>query len=137
METISRFARAANFRDQVVSAYDSRCAVTGMQLRLVDAAHILPVGAEGSVDTVKNGVSLSPTYHRAFDHGLIYLTTDCRMCLNPEKVDRLRSLNLVGGLDLFRHYLEREIFLPANRAQRPSVEFIRRANSFRGIRLRS
>lgn len=137
VETISRFARAANFRDQVVSAYDSRCAVTGMQLRLVDAAHILPVGAEGSVDTVNNGLSLSPTYHRAFDHGLIYLTTDCRMCLNPEKVDRLRSLNLVGGLDQFRHYLDREIFLPANPRQRPSTEFIRRANSFRGIRPRS
>ena len=35
-------------------AYDQRCAVTRIQLRLVDAAHILPVGAEGStIDTIK------------------------------------------------------------------------------------
>jgi putative restriction endonuclease len=54
-------------------AYGNRCAVTRVQLRLVDAAHILPVGTTGSADHVRNGIALSPTYHRAFDAGLIYL----------------------------------------------------------------
>lgn len=134
VETISRLARAANFRDQIVSAYESRCAVTGIQLRLVDAAHILPIGAEGSVDNVNNGICLSPTYHRAFDHGLIYLDANLRMRLNMDKVDRLRTLNVVSGLDQFRRYLDQEIFLPANPAQRPSNDFILRANRFRSIR---
>lgn len=133
VERISRLARAANFRNQVVSAYEQRCAVTRVQLKLIDAAHIHPVGAEGSTDSVRNGLCLSPTYHRAFDQGLIYLTPDLRMKLNPSKLGKLKALNLAGGFDYFRQYLEQEIFLPANPQQRPAVEYVRRANAFRGI----
>lgn len=57
---VSRWSRAAGFKRQVLFAYQSRCAVTRVQLRLVDAAHILPVGATGSVDHVRNGIALSP-----------------------------------------------------------------------------
>ncbi len=133
VETIAKLARAANFRDQVVSAYEHRCAVTRVQLKLIDAAHILPVGAPGSTDRVRNGVCLAPTYHRAFDNGLIYLTPDLKMKLNPTKLDKLRTLNLGGGLEHFRHFLGQKIFLPANPGQRPAIEYIRRANAFRGI----
>ena len=43
VQMVNRVSRAANFRLQVLRAYGFRCAVTQMQLRLVDAAHILPV----------------------------------------------------------------------------------------------
>lgn len=133
VQTITRLARAANFTDQVLSAYNNRCAVTGAQLKLVDAAHILPVVAPNSVDHVTNGICLSPTYHRAFDSGLIYLSSNYHMRLNQQLINTLRGLNFVGGLNQFRHYLDREVFLPANPAQRPSVAYIRRANAFRKI----
>ncbi len=133
VEAISRLARATNFRDQVTSAYNNCCAITRMQMRLIDAAHILPVGAEGSTDHVTNGLCLSPTYHRAFDQGLIYLRPDYRMSFNPARIERLRSLNIVGGIEQIQHYIDQEIFLPANPDQRPSVDMIRRANAFRGI----
>jgi len=51
-------------------------------LRLIEAAHILPVGAEGSTDLVTNGICLSPTYHRAFDRALIYLDESMKMQLS-------------------------------------------------------
>jgi len=54
-----------------------------MQLRLVDAAHILPVHTEETIDDVRNGIALSPTYHRAFDGGLIYLDENYAMRINP------------------------------------------------------
>lgn len=133
VETISKLARDANFRNQVVSAYEQRCAVTRIQLKLIDAAHILPVGADDSTDSVRNGLCLAPTYHRAFDNGLIYLTTDFKMKLNPAKLDKLTALNLTGGLEQFRHYLDQEIFLPANPLQRPALDYIRKANAFRAI----
>lgn len=47
---VARFARSADFRQQVLAAYDNRCAVTRVQLQLVEAAHILPVHAPGTVD---------------------------------------------------------------------------------------
>jgi hypothetical protein len=55
------------------------------------------------------------------------------MMLNPAKLDKLAALNLAGGLDYFRQYLGQEIFLPANPQQRPALEYIRKANAFRGI----
>lgn len=130
---MSRKFRASNFSAKVVSAYGQRCAVTRLQLRLIDAAHIYPVDADESTDSVCNGICLSPTYHRAFDHALIYLTPDFKMKLNPAKLDKLKALSLAGGLDYFRHYLDHEIFLPANPQLRPAVENIRKANAFRGI----
>lgn len=134
IETVSRLARDANFRDQILDAYQHRCAVTRAQLRLVDAAHILPVGADGSTDLVTNGIALSPTYHRAFDHGLIYLDSHLRMMIHPARVNYLQGLNLGIGLAGFSVPLGNVIHLPANPMQRPSAAMIRRANTFRNIR---
>lgn len=106
--------------------------VTRVQLRLVDAAHIVPVGAPGSADSVTNGISLSPTYHRAFDAGLIYLDTDFNMRLNEGRLNALQALNIAGGVEAFRQPLG-QIFLPPDPAQRPLGEFIRRANQLRQI----
>ena len=133
VETVTRLVRASNFRDQVMSAYGNRCAVTRAQLKLVDAAHILPVGADGSVDTVINGIALSPTWHRAFDQGLVYLNPDFQMKINPVRVQHLTSLQLHGGLDVMTPFLNRTIHLPADANQRPSPRFIGLANNFRKI----
>ena len=79
----SRWSRSASFRRQVLTAYDNRCAVTRWQLNIIEAAHILPVAAgTKSIDDVRNGIALSPTYHRAFDNGLIYLNHTMEMLLN-------------------------------------------------------
>ena len=82
----------------MLDAYEHRCAVTRMQLRLVDAAHVLPVAVEGSTNETINGIALSPTGHRAFDKALIYLTEERVMRLNEEKANELRALNLAHGL---------------------------------------
>jgi putative restriction endonuclease len=132
VQEVSRLTRLASFRQQVLFAYGNRCAVTRVQLRLVDAAHILPVGADGSADHVRNGVALSPTYHRAFDAGLIYLDDRRHMRLNEGQIYVLERMNLAGGVDTFRAPLG-QIFLPPDPNQRPSQDFIRRANRFRQI----
>lgn len=130
---VSRWSRAAGFKQSVLFAYGNRCAVTRLQLRLVEAAHILPVGAPGSVDQVRNGIALSPTYHRAFDAGLIYLDEHCRMKVNQGRLHVLEGLNLAGGIDAFRTPLEQQIFLPPDQSQRPFADFIKRANALRQI----
>lgn len=73
---VSRLSRRSNFREKVLRVYGRKCAVTGIQLKLGEAAHILPVAAPGSDDSINNGLLLSPTYHKAFDLGLIYLDTN-------------------------------------------------------------
>lgn len=133
VQTVSLLSRDSSFRRKVTTAYEQRCAVTRMQLRLIDAAHILPVGVEGSNDEVANGICLSPTYHRAYDRGLIYLDERFIMRINREKEQELVQVGLAGGLEDFKMYLDRRIHLPQDRMQRPGVEFIRAANKFRNV----
>ena len=109
-----------------------RCAVTRLQLRLVDAAHILPVGAPGSIDHVCNGLALPPTFHRAFDSALTYLDESYTIRLNPERESSLVTLNLDGGLEEFKAALGK-VHLPPDRRQWPDPRLIKKANQFRRI----
>jgi putative restriction endonuclease len=130
---VERLSRDAGFRRKVTTAYNYRCAVTRMQLRLVDAAHILPVGAPGSNDEVYNGLCLSPTYHRAYDRGLIYLDDTYIMRINPAKEQELIHTGQDGGIVDFKHYLDIRIHLPADRNQWPHTSLIQQANTFRSV----
>jgi len=132
VRVVSRLSRLGCFRMQVLCAYEQRCAVTRTQLRLVDAAHILPVGTPGSIDDVRNGIALSPTYHRAYDNGLLFLDTKYNMRLNPAKEASLRAISLVGGIVDFKASLGR-VHLPQDKRQWPDRRFIEHANKVRGI----
>jgi putative restriction endonuclease len=133
VSTVSRLSRDNDFRRKVIVAYDRKCSVTGLQLRLIDAAHILPVGAEGSSDDITNGICLSPTFHRAYDQGLIYLTEQFEMKINPIKEKELIKLRCHGGLQMFKASLNHQVLLPADRKQWPAIDFIKKANTFRKL----
>lgn len=133
VQSIARYTRLATFRTQVLQAYDRRCAVTRWQMNFVEAAHILPVAiGETSIDHVRNGLALSPTYHQAFDQGLIYLTTKHVMMLNVALARDLERHGLGSGLEAFATPLGK-IHLPPDNAQWPDPEFIFKANEHRGI----
>lgn len=84
---VNRKFRDMKFRQQVQSAYDRRCALTGLRLingggrPEVEAAHIRPVAANGT-DSVRNGIALSGTVHWMFDRGLISLRDDYSILLS-------------------------------------------------------
>ena len=129
----ARWSRSSTFKKQVLNAYDNRCAVTRRKLKLVDAAHILPVKAgELSIDNVRNGIALSPTYHRAFDNGLIFLDDGMVMRLNQSAAEDLYRLGLDSGIESFTANLGK-IHLPYNPEQHPDPYFIRLANKYRGL----
>lgn len=129
----ARWSRSSSFRKQVLSAYDNRCAVTRRKLDLVDAAHILPVEAGSrSIDHVQNGIALSPTYHRAFDKGLIFLDDEMVMHLNEDAANKLTAKGMDAGIDGFATHLGR-IHLPYSPELRPDPYFIREANEHRRL----
>ena len=129
----ARWSRSSTFTKQVLNAYDNRCAVTRRKLKLVDAAHILPVNAgDQSIDNVRNGIALSPTYHRAFDRGLIFLDDSMVMRLNSSAADDLVRHGLDAGINSFAAHLGK-IHLPYDPAQHPDPYYIRLANSYRGL----
>ena len=60
------FTMPARGEASVFVAAGPQYSASRIQLGLLDAAHILPVGADGSHDGVTNGLALAPTYHRAY-----------------------------------------------------------------------
>jgi len=118
VQTIRAY-RDSQFRPAVLRAYSYRCAVCGCALKLVDAAHIVPVSFPESTDEVTNGLALCRLHHGAYDNGLLGVRPDYRVIVNPETESRLTELNLAGGLEDFRARLPVRITPPAEIEVRP------------------
>ena len=52
--------------------------VATRDVQMIDACHIVPF-SERHDDTIRNGLSLSPNFHRAFDRFLITIDKDFRV----------------------------------------------------------
>lgn len=132
LQQINRKVRDARFRQNVLTAYGNRCAVSGMQLDLVDAAHIIPVDHERGTDELKNGICLSALHHRAFDNGLIAIKRDYSVILNDRRVAELHSIGWDGGAAEFKASLRDQIILPARRAHYPDPDYLVFGQQLRG-----
>jgi putative restriction endonuclease len=130
--TSTRALRDMNFRARVMTAYGRKCAICGIQLQLLDAAHILPVVHPDSDDETSNGIALCALHHRAYDKGLITFDADYKTHINSDEVARLREKNLDAGFDDFRKRIRPLIILPPDRKDRPAPKHVDRANEVRG-----
>lgn len=102
--TGGRRTRDANFRREVLAAYEYRCAATGFRVALsgtyfgCEAAHVRWHAYSGP-DTVENGVCLEPTMHKLFDAGAWTLSDDRRVMVSRHftgdepLIDRIRRLH--------------------------------------------
>ena len=127
-----RALREIDFRDRVLTAYGQRCALCGVQLRLLDGAHILPAAHPDSTDGTNNGVALCALHHRAFDRALVTFDPDYRVHLNRAVVEDLRATDHAGGLEDFENALRPILSLPPDRKDRPASRFVEAANELRG-----
>ena len=127
-----RALRSNDFRERVLTAYRHRCAMCGVQLRLLDGAHILPAAHPDSTDGTENGVALCALHHRAFDRGFVTFTPDFRTLVNESMTEELRMADRVGGLDTFEDSLRPILALPSDRRDRPAHGFVKAANELRG-----
>lgn len=117
----TRLARSAMFRQQVLAAYGSICAIsrdvleTPMGQINLDAAHIIGVRMGGS-DDPRNGLALSKDLHWAFDTGLISVDENrLVMVSDATKFGRNRQLGKFVGIPIheahsFRHSAAEEAF---------------------------
>lgn len=81
VEFTMRRKRDPKFRELVLRAYEYRCAVCGLNLRMggreigLEAAHIKWHQARGP-DSIDNGLSLCSLHHKLFDRGAIGLSNE-------------------------------------------------------------
>jgi putative restriction endonuclease len=122
---IIRAFRDARFRPLVLQAYRNRCAVCSTSLKLVDAAHIIPVSDPRGTDSVTNGIALCRLHHGAYDTGLLGIQSSYRLIINTRTATRLAELQLDGGLAAFRAALPARIEIPNQPEIRPDPHNLR------------
>lgn len=124
VETMRAY-RDAKFRPAVLHAYSYKCAVCGCDLKLVDAAHIVPLTHPNSTDEVTNGIALCRLHHGAFDNSLLGVQSSYAIVINTDMAGRLHELGLDKGLDAFRAGLASRIRVPSSIEARPIPENLR------------
>jgi putative restriction endonuclease len=126
------FIRSGIFKKLIPSIYNFTCSISGMQIssnldvQMVDACHIIPFAVSHD-DTITNGISLSPTLHRAFDRGLIAIDNDYRVIVS--------SCFTETSADSFvKTYEGKNILLPKQQSRLPLIKNLEwhRENVFRG-----
>jgi len=129
--TIRRKVREQDFRARVLTAYGNQCAMCGVQLRLVEAAHIVPVAEPTSTDETRNGIALCSLHHDAFDRNFVSFTERYRIEVSRAAELELRGARLHGGLSAFKGALRAAIILPADMRDHPNPVYIRRSRDVR------
>jgi putative restriction endonuclease len=81
LRAVKQRLHQASFREAVITAYNGRCAVSGLhEPLLLDAAHIVCDKDERlGQPVVPNGIPLSKIHHAAFDAYLIGIDPDYRL----------------------------------------------------------
>lgn len=89
---VDLFVRGSLFKREVPKIYNYTCAISRMKIvttsntQMVDACHIIPFSISKD-DTIGNGISLSPNFHRAFDRGLISISEDFKVIVSKHLVE--------------------------------------------------
>jgi len=120
---VKRRLGQAKFRDALMSAYDSRCAISGDNVAYVlEAAHIKPF-ADAGLNAVSNGLLLRADLHLLFDHGLIAVDEYSRVLVSED----------LGGTP-YAKFRGKPLRPPQNKTHNPNREALRvhRANSMAG-----
>jgi putative restriction endonuclease len=117
LRAVKQRLHQASFREAVISAYNGRCALSGLpEPLLLDAAHIVADKNEQlGQPVVPNGIPLSKIHHAAFDAHLIGIDPDYRLYVS----DRLLALNDGPMLEALKRLNGQSIHLPGRIKDRP------------------
>ena len=120
LRAVKQRLHQASFREAIISAYDGRCALSGLpEPLLLDAAHIVPDKNEQfGQPVVPNGIPLSKIHHAAFDAHLIGIDPDYGLHVS----DRLLDQNDGPMLEALKRLDGGTIHLPSRVKDRPDQD---------------
>lgn len=114
----------AFFRRRVISAFRSRCCVTGLMTpALLTASHIVR-WADDPVNRMNplNGLCLNALHDRAFDRYLMWVDDDLKICFSPRLAEVKKEEQ--EATEWLRRFEGRQLLLPFE--FQPSREFLRK-----------
>ena len=119
----SSLVRDARFSRDVIAAYQGLCAMCGLDLDLVQGAHIYPAAAPGSSDATWNGLSLCANHHVAYDRHLVWVDpAEREVRLHPRILEQQAANSAVDAFALRTHAFLAE---PIEPCARPHEEMFR------------
>jgi putative restriction endonuclease len=87
------------FREQVLNAYATACAVCDLKhAQLLDAAHIIGDSKPNGDPVVPNGIALCKIHHAAYDKNLMGIRPDYQVVINSELLEEIDGPMLKHGL---------------------------------------
>ncbi len=120
---VRRRLHQARFRQRVLTAYRSACAICNLRHgELLDAAHILPDGHPKGLPVVRNGMSLCKIHHAAFDQMLLGIRPDYVVEVRRSLLDEEDGPMLRHGLQACHGNALRVV--PRRADDRPGAEFL-------------
>jgi putative restriction endonuclease len=120
------------FRQRVLRAYESQCAMCRLRHReLLDAAHIRE-DADGGEPIVPNAVAMCAIHHRAFDNHVVGIRPDFVIQVRPDVLSESDGPTLKHALQGIHGT---KIVLPRNTAARPNIQLLE--DRFKRFRLAS
>jgi putative restriction endonuclease len=132
LRQIKQRLHQSSFREAVITAYNGRCALSGLpEQLLLDAAHIIADKDERlGQPVVPNGIPLSKIHHAAFDAHLIGIDSDFRIHV----ASRLLSQNDGSMLEVLKKLHHDKLHLPTRARDYPDRDRLAmRFDVFRGF----
>lgn len=122
--TVMARLHQAHFRRATLRAYRSRCCVCSLnEHKLLDAAHIVPDRLPEGVAEIRNGMSMCPTHHRAYDRGVLLVHEDY---MTEIRNDRLSAADSTESKIMLLDFAGRPITRPKHEACWPDPALLRR-----------
>lgn len=113
LRVVKQRLHQASFREAVISAYNGRCALSGLpESVLLDAAHIIvDLDEKYGQPIVPNGIPLSKIHHAAFDAHLIGIDPDFRIHVSERLLSQRDGpmLEALKGLHKGKIHLPRRL----------------------------
>ena len=105
----------SQFRSELLSAYQRKCAVTGCSIEaLLEAAHITPYQGINT-NRIENGLLLRADIHTLFDLGLLWI--------DPDSLVVKLSPQLAGSE--YEMWQDKRVALPQSVSNQPSIKALR------------
>jgi len=108
------------FRAQVISAYETKCAIcTLAHGQLLDAAHITPDREADSSTSITNGLSLCKIHHTAYDINIVGIDPNYKVHIRADILQEVDGQMLEHGI---KEMNMRSLWIPPAKSKQPDRE---------------
>ena len=119
LKTIKERVNQSFFRSSILSAYNLKCCITGLNIsELLVASHIIPWKENIERTNPQNGLCLNNLHDKAFDKGFLTIDQDYKIVLS----NSISKSKNQGTIDYLTRFQNKKIELPDKFL--PSQEFL-------------